>query len=186
MGGKGKLTLTGQLGDVIKESAQIALTWVKAHVNDFKPKAASSAASTSLDVSKPSDIKSFLDDTDIHVHFPAGAIPKDGPSAGVTLITVIVSLMSGKCVRSDTAMTGEATLSGVVLPVGGIKEKVIAAHRAGIKRVILPHRNSKDLREVPDSVKTDIEFIFAKTVDDVLVAAFEGGSPLTVRPTSRL
>ncbi|KAG0452763.1 hypothetical protein HPP92_025427 [Vanilla planifolia] len=160
MTGKGDLQLTGQLGDVIKESAQIALTWVRARAADLK---LSSAGEINL-----------LENRDIHIHFPAGAVPKDGPSAGVTLVTSLVSLFSQRRVRADTAMTGEMTLRGIVLPVGGIKEKVLAAHRYGIKRVILPDRNLKDLVEVPSTVIAGIEILFAKRMEDVLEHALEG------------
>lgn len=157
MGGKGSLILTGKLGDVMKESAQTALSWVRSRAADF-----------SL-TQNPGD--NFLDKTDIHVHFPAGAIPKDGPSAGVTIITALISLFTGRRVRPNVAMTGEVTLRGLVLPVGGIKEKVLAAHRGGIKLVILPARNQKDLDDIPKNVRSEIKFVFAKTVDDVLEAA---------------
>ncbi|KAJ8768351.1 hypothetical protein K2173_021504 [Erythroxylum novogranatense] len=143
MAGKGELHLTGQLGDVIKESAQIALTWVRARATDLKLVAAEGI--------------NLLEGRDIHIHFPAGAVPKDGPSAGVTLVTALVSLFSQKRMRADTAMTGEMTLRGLVLPVGGIKEKILAAHRYGIKRVILPERNLKDLVEVPAHVLSSLE-----------------------------
>ncbi|KAK5782815.1 hypothetical protein PVK06_037320 [Gossypium arboreum] len=144
--GNGELHLTGQLGDVIKESAQIALTWVRARVADLK-----------LAAAEETDL---LQGKDIHIHFPAGAVPKDGPSAGVTLVTALVSLFSQKNVRADTAMTGEMTLRGLVLPVGGVKDKVLAAHRYGIKRVILPERNLKDLVEVPAAVLSSLEVTF--------------------------
>ncbi|XP_010518860.2 PREDICTED: lon protease homolog 2, peroxisomal, partial [Tarenaya hassleriana] len=163
MVGKGDLHLTGQLGDVIKESAQLALTWVRARATDFK-----------LAVSGDMNV---LEGRDIHIHFPAGAVPKDGPSAGVTLVTALVSLLSQKRVRGDTAMTGEITLRGLVLPVGGIKDKILAAHRYGIKRVILPERNLKDLVEVPAAVISSVEVILAKRMEDVLENAFEGGCP---------
>src|SRR5207245_8949656 len=107
----------------------------------------------------------------IHIHFPAGAIPKDGPSAGVTIFTALTSLLTGIRVRGDVAMTGEATLRGLVLPVGGIKEKVLAAHRAGIKRIILPSENERDLRDIPDSVRRDLSFVFAERMEDVIGAA---------------
>ncbi|HEX5748909.1 MAG TPA: endopeptidase La, partial [Archangium sp.] len=155
MAGKGGMTLTGQLGDVMKESATAALSYLrsKAEVLGINP--------------------NFLEKTDLHLHFPAGSIPKDGPSAGVTILTALTSLLTGIRVRGDTAMTGEATLRGLVLPVGGIKEKVLAAHRAGIKRVILPERCRKDLQDVPDQARNDIEFIFATRMDEVLEAALE-------------
>ncbi|KAF2308711.1 hypothetical protein GH714_013729 [Hevea brasiliensis] len=145
MVGKGELHLTGQLGDVIKESAQIALTWVRARATDLKLAAAHEI--------------NLLEGRDIHIHFPAGAVPKDGPSAGVTLVTALVSLFSQRKVRADTAMTGEMTLRGLVLPVGGIKDKILAAHRYGIRRVILPERNLKDLVEVPAAVLSNLEVI---------------------------
>ncbi|XP_077237309.1 lon protease homolog 2, peroxisomal isoform X2 [Tasmannia lanceolata] len=163
MVGKGDLHLTGQLGDVIKESAQIALTWVRARATDLNLLAAGEI--------------NLLEGRDIHIHFPAGAVPKDGPSAGVTLVTSLVSLFSQKKVRGDTAMTGEMTLRGLVLPVGGIKDKILAAHRYGIKRVILPERNLKDLVEVPSAVLTGMEILLAKRMEDVLEQAFEGGCP---------
>ncbi|KAJ7944648.1 Lon protease-like 2, peroxisomal [Quillaja saponaria] len=163
MAGKGELHLTGQLGDVIKESAQIALTWVRARETDLKLAAA--------------EQNNLLQGRDIHIHFPAGAVPKDGPSAGVTLVTALVSLFSQKRVRADTAMTGEMTLRGLVLPVGGIKDKILAAHRYGIKRVILPERNLKDLVEVPSQVLASLEILLAKRMEDVLEQAFDGGCP---------
>ncbi len=155
MPGKGNLNLTGQLGAVMKESATAALSYVRSH-----------AAQWGL-------APDFLEKIDLHVHVPAGAIPKDGPSAGVTLLTALVSLLTGRRVRGDVAMTGEVTLRGSVLPVGGIKEKVLAAHRAGIKRVILPERNAKDLVDVPDEVKRTLEVVVARRVDEVLHAALE-------------
>lgn len=163
MVGKGDLHLTGQLGDVIKESAQIALTWVRARAADLNLSAASEV--------------NLLESRDIHIHFPAGAVPKDGPSAGVTLVTSLVSLFSRRKVRPDTAMTGEMTLRGLVLPVGGIKDKVLAAHRYGIKRVILPERNLKDLAEVPSAILAGMEILLVKRIEDVLEQAFEGGCP---------
>ncbi|CAL9766050.1 unnamed protein product [Musa acuminata subsp. burmannicoides] len=163
MMGKGDLHLTGQLGDVIKESAQIALTWVRTRAADLK-------------LSATGEIN-LLENQDIHIHFPAGAVPKDGPSAGVTLVTSLVSLFSQRKVRADTAMTGEMTLRGLVLPVGGIKDKVLAAHRYGIKRVILPERNLKDLTEVPSAVLDGMEMLLVKRIEDVLEQAFEGGFP---------
>ncbi|KAG6529705.1 hypothetical protein ZIOFF_011918 [Zingiber officinale] len=148
MVGKGDLHLTGQLGDVIKESAHIALTWVRARAAD-------------LNLSTAGDHIGLLEKQDIHIHFPAGAVPKDGPSAGITLVTALVSLFSQRKVRADTAMTGEMTLKGLVLPVGGIKDKVLAANRYGIKRVILPERNSKDLAEVPSAILAGMEVLLA-------------------------
>ena len=163
MGGKGSMILTGQLGDVMKESAQAAMSWIRSKAQE-------------IGVAKNAD-EHFLEKSDLHLHFPAGGIPKDGPSAGVTITTAIVSLLTGRHVRADTAMTGEVTLRGLVLPVGGIKEKVLAAHRGGIKRIIMPVRNEKDLSDIPKNVRDEITFIFAKRVDEVLDAALEGGYP---------
>jgi ATP-dependent Lon protease len=155
MQGKGSLTLTGQLGDVMKESAQAALSYLRSKADTLGIQS------------------NFLERTDIHIHFPAGAIPKDGPSAGVTILTALVSLLTGIRVKSDVCMTGEITLRGLVLPVGGIKEKVLAAHRAGMKRVILPARNEKDLIDVPEQARKELEFVFATHMDEVLKAALE-------------
>ena len=153
MKGKGNLTLTGQLGDVMKESATAALTYVRSHT----------------DVLGISD--DFHEKTDVHVHVPAGAIPKDGPSAGVGMFTSIVSLMTGFSVQDKIAMTGEITLRGNVLPIGGVKEKVTAAHRSGIKTVILPDHNKKDLEDIPEHIKKDLTFHFAKEIMDVIDVA---------------
>ncbi|KAM8775294.1 lon protease homolog 2, peroxisomal [Rhynchonycteris naso] len=169
MDGEGQLTLTGQLGDVMKESAHLAISWLRSNAKKYHL----TNASGSFDL---------LDNTDIHLHFPAGAVTKDGPSAGVTIVTCLASLFSGRLVRSDVAMTGEITLRGLVLPVGGIKDKVLAAHRAGLKRVILPQRNEKDLEEIPGNVREDLSFILAGCLDEVLNAAFDGGFTARVRP----
>ena len=155
MPGKGQLILSGQLGDVMKESARAALSYVQAN-----------AAQLGVG-EKP------LEGWDVHVHVPAGATPKDGPSAGVTLFTALVSLLSGVPVRTDTAMTGEATLRGRVLPVGGIKEKVLAAHRLGLKRVVIPEACAAELREVPQHVRDDLEIVLVKRMDEVLQAALD-------------
>ena len=155
MFGSGKMQLTGQLGDVMKESAQAALSYVRTNAERFGIS------------------KDFLEKTDIHIHIPAGGMPKDGPSAGVTMFTALVSMLTGIRVRHDVAMTGEITLRGRVLPIGGLKEKVLAAHRAGIKRVLVPERNKADLDEVPLEVKNDLEFIFVSKMDQVLEAALE-------------
>ncbi len=149
MPGKGKLTLTGQLGDVMKESAQISLSLIRSRL---------AAIATGFDF--------FA--SDIHIHVPAGATPKDGPSAGVTLVTALASLVTGKAVDPTVAMTGEVTLSGAVLPVGGIKEKVLAAHRAGIRTVILPRENERDLEDVPEEVRRDLAFVTVETIEDLL------------------
>jgi ATP-dependent Lon protease len=153
--GTGKLTLTGQLGDVMKESAQAAVTLVK-----------SQADRLGID-------PAMLENADLHIHVPAGAIPKDGPSAGVAIATSLASLLSQRMVRADVAMTGEISLRGVVLPVGGIKEKCVAAARAGIRTVILPARNRRDLDEIPESVRNRLEFVWAEKIDDVLARALE-------------
>ncbi|HEY4393331.1 MAG TPA: endopeptidase La [Polyangia bacterium] len=150
MNGKGQLVLTGQLGDVMKESAQAALSFIR-----------SRARWLGLE-------ENFLEKTDIHVHIPAGAIPKDGPSAGVTMFVSMASLLTNKPIRSDVAMTGEITLRGLVLPVGGIKEKFLAAHRAGIKRVILPERNRKDVIDIPEQPRNEIEILYVKRMDELL------------------
>ncbi len=155
MYGTGKLQLTGQLGDVMKESAHAALSYVRTNAEKFGIS------------------RDFLEKSDIHIHIPAGGMPKDGPSAGVTLFTALVSMLTGVRVRHDVAMTGEITLRGRVLPIGGLKEKVLAAHRAGIKRVIVPEKNKADLDEVPAEVKDSLEFIFASKMEQVLDAALE-------------
>ncbi|MCH8940377.1 MAG: endopeptidase La, partial [Chloroflexi bacterium] len=153
MDGKGDLTLTGSLGDVMKESAQAALSYTRARSEKLKlpPK--------------------VFEKNNIHIHIPAGAVPKDGPSAGVTLVTALVSALGGQAVRKDVAMTGEVTLRGRVLEVGGIKEKVLAVHRAGIKTFVLPKKNNKDLLEVPSHVRKSLTFIPVETVDEVLAVA---------------
>ena len=156
MKGKGKLTLTGQLGDVMKESATAGLTYVRSHAGDF-----------GID-------PDFNETSDIHVHVPAGAIPKDGPSAGVSMVTSLVSLLTKKPVKAKVAMTGEITLRGNVLPIGGVKEKVTAAHRSGITEVILPDLNRKDLEDVPEHVSKDLTFHFVKEIRDVLKVAIPG------------
>jgi ATP-dependent Lon protease len=168
-GGSG-LTLTGQLGEVMKESAQAARSYLWSHAADFE-----------ID---PETIKQ----NGVHLHVPAGAIPKDGPSAGVTMASALASLYTGRKVRSDTAMTGEITLSGLVFPVGGIKEKVLAAHRAGIRRIILPAQNESDTEEIPEDVRNELEIIPATRVSDVLKAALgdeanDAAKPFVIQPT---
>lgn len=150
---RGRLALTGHLGQVMRESARTARSYLIAHAEQF-----------GLD-------RQRIARASVHIHVPAGAVPKDGPSAGITMATALASLFARRPVRSDTAMTGEITLSGLVLPVGGIKEKVLAAHRAGLKRVILPKDNEKDLREIPEHVRDAMEFVFAERIEDVLDAA---------------
>ncbi|MBW2664442.1 MAG: endopeptidase La, partial [Deltaproteobacteria bacterium] len=156
MKGKGKLTLTGQLGDIMKESATAALSFIR-----------SNAGELGID-------EDFFDKHDIHIHVPAGAIPKDGPSAGVTMLTALSSLLTDKTIKTivkDLAMTGEITLRGEVLPVGGIKEKVLAAHRAGIKTLVMPKWNKKDLEDIPEKVRNEIRFYFIDKMLDVLKIA---------------
>jgi ATP-dependent Lon protease len=154
MPGKGKLTITGQLGDVMRESAEAALSYVRAHAD------------------LPED---WFASHDVHVHVPAGAIPKDGPSAGITMATALMSLVSGRPVRDDTAMTGELTLTGQVLPIGGLKEKALAAQRAGIHRVLAPRRNEVDLEDLPEPLREDVDFVWVGDVDEVFAAALSDG-----------
>lgn len=151
--GKGNLLLTGQLGDVMKESAEAGMTYIRRRADVL---------------GLPDDFYSQLD---MHIHLPEGAIPKDGPSAGITMATALASALTGKAVRHDVAMTGEITLRGIVLPVGGIKEKVIAAHRAGIKKILLPEENKRDMADVPQSVKDSVTFVFVHDMDEVLEQA---------------
>jgi ATP-dependent Lon protease len=162
--GKGRLTITGQLGEVMQESASAAHSWVRAH-----------AVELGLD-------PTWFADHDIHVHIPAGAIPKDGPSAGITMATAIVSLVRGIPVSEEVAMTGEITLTGQVLPIGGVREKVLAAQRAGIERVVLPHENEPDLEELPKETRKELDFVLADSLDDVLRAAFDGA--VAARPAA--
>ncbi|XP_069312684.1 lon protease homolog 2, peroxisomal isoform X1 [Eulemur rufifrons] len=169
MDGEGQLTLTGQLGAIMKESAHLAISWLRSNAKKYQL----TNAFGSFDL---------LDNTDIHLHFPAGAVMKDGPSAGVTIVTCLASLFSGRLVRSDVAMTGEITLRGLVLPVGGIKDKVLAAHRAGLKQIIIPRRNEKDLEGIPGNVRQDLSFVTASCLDEVLDAAFDGGFTVKTRP----
>jgi ATP-dependent Lon protease len=168
MFGKKGLTLTGQLGDVMKESAQTALSWVRAHARQLGIE------------------DSFFERVDLHLHVPEGAIPKDGPSAGITLVTALVSLLTSRPVRPRVAMTGEITLSGRVLPVGGIKEKVLAAHRLGVKEVILPRRNEKAVKEdIPENVRSDVKLHLVSSIEEVLETALLPGNPYTIREKDR-
>jgi ATP-dependent Lon protease len=164
MKGKGGLTLTGQLGDVMRESAQIAYSYVR-----------SQAERLNIDIVR-------FEESDVHVHVPAGSIPKDGPSAGLALVLAITSLFTGRPVRGNVGMTGEVTLRGRVLPVGGIKMKVLAGHRADLDTIILPKRNERDLEELPEDVRASINFVLADHIDEVIDLALlpledETGSP---------
>jgi ATP-dependent Lon protease len=153
MPGKHGFQLTGSLGQVMQESARAALSFVRSKTSELR---------------LPPD---FFDRNDIHLHIPAGAQPKDGPSAGITMATALVSLVSGRPVRSDLGMTGEITLRGQVLPIGGLKEKVLAAHRAGLKAVILPKRNMRDLDDIPEEVRSELNFIPVERMEEVVAAA---------------
>jgi ATP-dependent Lon protease len=153
MPGKGNLILTGQLGDVMKESATAALTYVRARSREL-----------SLE-------PRFYEKLDVHIHFPAAATPKEGPSAGITAAAALVSALTRRNVRRDVAMTGEITLRGRVLPIGGLKEKVLAAHRAGIHTFVLPKRNEKDTTEIPAEVRRELRFVFVERMDEVLPVA---------------
>jgi len=164
MGGSGQVTITGQLGDVMKESARTALSWLRAAAPRLGLVDASSGAALA-------ETDHVLNRTDVHLHFPEGAVSKDGPSAGVAIVTALTSLLTGRLVRNDVAMTGEVTLRGLVLPVGGVKEKVIGAHRAGVRTCILPARNEKDLLELPASVAAEMDFTFVTDVEQALEVA---------------
>jgi ATP-dependent Lon protease len=155
MPGSGGLTITGQLGEVMKESAQAALSWVRGHWAEVAPNLG----------------EAWFAEHDIHIHVPAGAVPKDGPSAGVAMTVALSSLVSGRPVRNDVAMTGEVTLTGQVLPIGGVKEKSLAAQRAGIKRVILPARNEGDVSEIPEHELGDLEFVYVDEVSEAIDVA---------------
>ena len=150
MAGSGQLSLTGQLGDIMQESAKAAVSYIRTRAAEFK-----------ID-------EDFHKTSDIHIHIPEGAVPKDGPSAGVTMCISLISALSGRPVRKDVAMTGEITLRGKIMPVGGIKEKMLAAHRMGISKVLLPEENKIDLDELPEAVRSSIKFVFLNTVDDAV------------------
>jgi ATP-dependent Lon protease len=155
MNGKRNLTLTGNLGDVMRESVQAALSYLRAHAAEFEIK------------------PDFFDHSDLHIHVPSGAIPKDGPSAGVTMATAIASLLTGRRPYAKLAMTGEVNLSGDVLPIGGLKEKSLAAHRAGITKLIMPRDNLKDLVEIPKDIRDEMEFVSVATVHEAIDKALE-------------
>ena len=164
--GKGRLTITGQLGDVMQESAQAALSWVRAHAEQL-----------GLD-------PEWFREHDVHLHVPAGAVPKDGPSAGITMATAIASLVRQEPVSEDVGMTGEITLTGQVLPIGGIREKALAAQRAGLKRVIMPRENEPDLAELPPETRRELEFIPVDSIEEVFEAAFNGTSATRPKPVA--
>jgi ATP-dependent Lon protease len=163
--GQGRVQLTGQLGSVMQESVRAALSFIRGNLYEL---------GLAQQLANEGDLQQALSYADLHVHFPAGAVPKDGPSAGVAVTAAILSALTGRCVRSDTACTGEITLRGLVLPVGGIKEKVLAAHRAGIKRIVLPKRNAKDAREIPEEVLQQLEVIYAENIIEAVGHLFDG------------
>jgi ATP-dependent Lon protease len=167
MPGSGKLIVTGQIGDVMKESAQAALSWVRGHARDL---------------GLESD---WFEGRDVHIHVPAGAVPKDGPSAGIAMATALSSLAMGTPVSEDVAMTGEITLTGQVLPIGGVKEKVLAAQRAGIGTVVLPRENEPELDDLPKEVREEMRFVFADAIDEVVEAAFPRGAVLEFSSAAR-
>jgi ATP-dependent Lon protease len=164
--GKGRLTITGQLGDVMQESAQAALSWVRAH-----------ATQLGLD-------PDWFREHDVHLHVPAGAVPKDGPSAGITMATAIASLVRQEPVSEDVGMTGEITLTGQVLPIGGIREKALAAQRARLKRVIMPRENEPDLAELPAETRRELEFVLVDSIEEVFQAAFDGKGDARSKPVA--
>lgn len=170
--GSGQFTLTGQLGDVMKESIVTGLSWIRSNIYKLgllqhPPVKVVSQSTEELG-------KKLLNKHDLHVHFPAGAIPKDGPSAGVTITVALVSLFTDRRVKSDFAMTGEISLQGIIMPVGGIKEKCMAAHRNSIKNVILPMKNKEDTKEIPDDVRVGLNIHFVEKVEEALLLALEG------------
>jgi ATP-dependent Lon protease len=159
--GQGSLKITGKLGEVMKESVSTAVSWIKVNLRDILPKTESLTKCEGFD------------GVDLHIHFPAAAVPKDGPSAGITITTALVSLLTGIRARGDVAMTGEISLTGKVLPIGGVKEKVLGAHRMGIKTIILPKLNKKDIKEIPEMVKKELKFVLVDHVTEVIKCALE-------------
>jgi ATP-dependent Lon protease len=167
MPGEGRLIVTGQLGDVMRESAQAALSWIRSHARDLGLEA------------------DWFEGKDVHIHVPAGAVPKDGPSAGVAMATALASLALGRPVSEDVAMTGEITLTGQVLPIGGLREKVLAAQRAGVHTVVFPKENEDDLEDLPREVRKSMTFVPAETIDEVIAAAFPGAKVLEFSSAAR-
>jgi len=162
MRGKGGLMLTGQLGDVMQESAQAALSYARTHSREL-------------------GLKVNFDKLDIHIHVPEGAIPKDGPSAGITIATALISALSRRAVHRDVAMTGEITLRGRVLPIGGLRDKVLAAHRAGLKTMLIPKKNKKDMVDIPKKVQREMQFVYVERMDQVLPVALSRGMQVSKR-----
>jgi len=154
MKGKGEIILTGKLGDVMKESARAAISFIRAHADKYN-----------IDIEK-------FEQNDIHIHVPEGATPKDGPSAGITMATAILSAFTGRAVKKSVAMTGEITLRGKVLPIGGLKEKSLAAYRLGIRHILIPKANKKDLDEIPANIRSEIKFVPVENVEEVFAEAF--------------
>jgi ATP-dependent Lon protease len=167
MPGEGRLIVTGQLGEVMRESAQAALSWVRSHAGDLGLG------------------EDWFEGKDVHIHVPAGAVPKDGPSAGIAMATALASRALGRPVSEDVAMTGEITLTGQVLPIGGVREKVLAAQRAGVTTVVLPKENEADLEDLPRDVRKTMRFVPADSVDEVLAAAFPGAKVLEFSSAAR-
>ena len=167
MPGEGRLIVTGQLGEVMRESAQAALSWVRSHARDL-----------GLD-------GDWFEGKDVHIHVPAGAVPKDGPSAGVAMSIALASLALGRPVSEDVAMTGEITLTGQVLPVGGVRDKVLAAQRAGVTTVVLPKENEGDLDDLPRDVRKTMNFVLADSIDEVIAAAFPDATVLEFSSAAR-
>jgi ATP-dependent Lon protease len=167
MPGEGRLIVTGQLGEVMRESAQAALSWVRSHASDLGLEA------------------DWFEGKDVHIHVPAGAVPKDGPSAGIALATALASLALNRPVSEEVAMTGEITLTGQVLPVGGVREKVLAAQRAGVTTVVLPKENEGDLDDLPREVRKSMNFVPADSIDEVIEAAFPGARVLEFSSAAR-
>ena len=175
---EGNLKLTGSLGDVIQESAHLALAWLRSNAGLAVVHPQLGMGSTSNAGGGSGSSGNIMDKIDVHIHFPEGAVGKDGPSAGITLVTVLTSLLSDRLVRNDTAMTGEITLSGAVLPVGGVENKVLAAHRLGVRRIVMPRQNyERDLTELSPAVRDSITFVPVDSIREVLQNTLVGGLP---------